>query len=86
MTYWRNIAGPAIQDELQKIIERLVIVSAPKTTITSEQVGMLLNIDMNIANLSNKEVGLLEIVEEVGKRTIEKTLLVYGSTRRTAVV
>lgn len=72
--------------ELQNIIERLVIVSAPKTTITSEQIGMLLNIDMNIADLSNKEAGLREIVEEVEKRTIEKTLLLYGTTRRAAAV
>jgi TyrR family helix-turn-helix protein len=67
-------------------VERLVIVSAPNALISSEQIGTLLNLDLNITELSNKEIGLREIVEEVEKKTIEKTLLLYGSTRRAAAV
>lgn len=72
--------------ELQNVVERLVIVSNPNAIISSEQAGNLLNIDPYISELANREIGLREIVENVEKRTIEKTLTQYGSTRRAAKI
>lgn len=82
----KKYSWPGNIRELQNIVERLVIVSAPKAFISSEQIGTLLNLDLNITEQSNNEIGLREIVEEVEKKTIEKTLLLYGSTRRAAAV
>jgi transcriptional regulator with PAS, ATPase and Fis domain len=72
--------------ELQNIIERLVIVSAPASAITVDQVVKLLNIDPFDIGFSNREMMLKEIVEEVERRAIEKTLSRCGSTRKAAKV
>ena len=72
--------------ELQNIVERLVIVSAPRAKIGIEQIRKILGVDLSIPGVPDKEVGLREIVEDVEKRTIEKTLLLYGTTRRAAAV
>ena len=72
--------------ELQNIVERLVIVSAPKATIRAEQASVLLNIDPEIPDISNNEVSLKDIVDSIEKKTIQKTLLLYGTTRSAAKI
>ena len=73
--------------ELQNIIERLVIISEPNGTINSEQLGALLNINpAYVAELDVEAMGLKEIVNNVEKKTIEKVLAQYGSTRKAAQV
>jgi PAS domain S-box-containing protein len=82
----KKYSWPGNIRELQNIVERLVIVSSLKSIVSSEQIRNLLNLDLNILELSNEKIGLREIVEDVEKKTIEKTLLLYGSTRRAAAI
>lgn len=72
--------------ELQNIMERLVIIGEPQSTISAETVGGLLNIDPYYTGLVSTEAGLKEIVENLEKRTIEKVLAACGSTRNAAKV
>lgn len=72
--------------ELKNIIERLVIVSDQNAIISGEQIAILLNFEPYYAEFMNKEMGLREIVASVEKKTIEKALATYGSTRKVAKV
>ncbi|SFL96104.1 sigma-54 interaction domain-containing protein [Pelosinus propionicus] len=72
--------------ELKNIIERLVIVSDHSAVISGEQIAILLNLEPYYAEFMNKEIGLKEIVANVEKKTIEKALATYGSTRKVAKV
>ena len=82
----KQYAWPGNVRELQNIIERLVIISEPVTEITVEQIANLLNIDPYISDIMNKETGLKEIVNNVERKTIEKALALYGSTRKAALM
>lgn len=73
--------------ELQNIIERLVIISEQNAIISSEQVGHLLNINPEEQlELAIEELGLKDIVNNIEKKTIEKALALYGSTRKVAKI
>ncbi len=72
--------------ELKNIIERLVIVSDQNAIISGEQIAILLNFEPYYAEFINQEIGLREIVASVEKKTIEKALAAYGSTRKVAKV
>lgn len=72
--------------ELKNIIERLVIVSDQNAIISREQIAILLNINPCYGEFVNQEIGLREIVANVEKKTIEKALATYGSTRKVAKV
>lgn len=72
--------------ELQNIMERLVIISDPASTVTLEQVQSLLNIEPLESDYLNTELGLKEIVDIIERKTIEKTLKQCGSTRKAAKV
>jgi len=79
-------AWPGNIRELKNIIERLVIVSEENTIISGEQISILLNFDPSYAEFFNQQIGLKEIVANVEKKTIEKALATYGSTRKVAKV
>ncbi len=72
--------------ELKNIIERLVIVSDQNAIISGGQIAILLNLDPYYAEIINQDIGLREIVASVEKKTIEKALATYGSTRKVAKV
>ena len=81
----KRYSWPGNVRELQNIIERLIIVSDANTIISAEQIGRVLNIDP-FRELVNAEMGLREIVETIEKKTIEKAMELYGSTRKAAAV
>jgi PAS domain S-box-containing protein len=82
----RQYSWPGNIRELQNIVERLVIIGEQQSTISSETVGGLLNIDPYYTELLSTEAGLKEIVDNLEKKTIERVLASYGSTRSAAKV
>lgn len=83
----KQYSWPGNVRELQNIVERLVIVSEQNSVITKEQVGTLLNIHpAYIPELPGENLGLKDIVENIERQTIERTLALYGSTRKAAKV
>lgn len=83
---FKHYAWPGNIRELQNIIERLVIISDQNMIISAQQIENLLNIDSCNAELFNQELGLKEIVASVEKKTIEKALAIYGTTRKVAEI
>jgi transcriptional regulator with PAS, ATPase and Fis domain len=87
MNLLKQYPWPGNVRELQSIIERITIISEYDAILNEEQIATLLNIDFyNISDLINKEIGLAQIVENVERKTIEKVLAKYGSTRKAAQV
>lgn len=82
----KQYSWPGNIRELQNIIERLVIISDQNPIISAEQIGALLNMDPYYNELLYSESGLKEIVANIEKRTIEKVLTNYGSTRKAAKI
>ncbi|MDR3565391.1 MAG: sigma 54-interacting transcriptional regulator [Negativicutes bacterium] len=82
----KRYAWPGNIRELQNIIERLVIIADQSARISAEQIGPLLNLDPYYTELLNQELGLKEMVASVEKRTIEKVLVLCGSTRKAAKI
>lgn len=76
---------PGNSRELQNIIERLVIICDSHAIISAEKVKNILNIELPFDGV-NEELGLKQIVENVERKTIEKILNVYGSTRKAAKI
>lgn len=72
--------------ELQNVIERLVITSQKYQNINDTLAKKILNIELESTESANVELSLKEIVEEVERKTIEKALKDYGSTRKAAAV
>lgn len=77
---------PGNSRELQNIIERLVIICDSHAVISADKVKNILNIELPFEELLNEELGLKQIVENVERKTIEKILKAYGSTRKAAKV
>jgi len=82
----KHYSWPGNIRELQNIIERLVIISDQNAMISAQQIEILLNIDPCYTELLNPELGLKEIVANVEKKTIERALSIYGSTRKVAKI
>lgn len=83
MDFLLQYSWPGNARELQNIVERLVIVSDGMRPVEAEQIGIMLGID-EINLLSEKELGLKEIIENLERRIIEKALRTHGSTRKAA--
>lgn len=82
----RRYEWPGNIRELQNIIERLVIIGEPQSTISEETVGSLLNIDTFYTEILSPATGLKEIIENIERKTIEKVLASAGSTRNAAKI
>lgn len=83
----KQYSWPGNIRELQNIIERLVIVSEQNAMISSQQVGHLLHVSSeSLLGLAIEELGLKNIVNNIEKRTIERALAQYGSTRKAAKI
>ncbi|MDU2063968.1 MAG: sigma 54-interacting transcriptional regulator [Sporomusaceae bacterium] len=72
--------------ELQNILERLIIISSHGSTVPAEQIGRLLHLDDEFLAGEVGEIGLKEVVAAIEKRTIERALQKYGSTRKAAKI
>jgi PAS domain S-box-containing protein len=83
---FKTYTWPGNIRELRNIIERMVIVSEKNQKIHSGLAKKLLNINVESTEKTNGELSLKEIVEKVEKKTIEKALRDYGSTRKAAAV
>lgn len=82
----KQYSWPGNVRELQNIIERLVIVAEPATVITGERLAPLLNVYSGYSEPMTREAGLKEIVANIEKKTLERVLTLYGSTRKAAKV
>lgn len=80
----KHYTWPGNIRELRNIIERLVIVSEPEAAIDDIHIAELLKIDDTYGEMLNKDLSLKEIVESLERRTIEKALLMCGTTRAAA--
>lgn len=83
---FKKYAWPGNIRELRNIIERMIIVAEKNINIDGYFAKKLLNIDVENLDQSKVELSLKEIVEKVEKKTIEKALRDYGSTRKAAAV
>ncbi len=79
----KQYSWPGNIRELQNVIERLVIVSEPAAVISVDMLAPLLNVYPG-AELTGRDAGLREIVENIEKKTLERALALYGSTRKAA--
>ncbi len=82
----KQYSWPGNIRELQNIIERLVIVAEPAAVISGEQLATLLNVYPGSGEPMPREAGLKEIVANIEKKTLERVLTLYGSTRKAAKV
>ena len=72
--------------ELQNIIERIVIISEINASIGAEEIANLLMIQKDTTISVEGKNGLKEIVENVERELIKKTLKEVGSTRKAAKI
>lgn len=86
MKLLQQYSWPGNIRELQNIVERLVIIAEPSVAIDANQINSLLNVDAHNTDISDLNLGLKEIIEKIEKITIEKALLLHGSTRKAAKV
>ncbi|MDT8901476.1 sigma-54 interaction domain-containing protein [Anaeroselena agilis] len=82
----KHYSWPGNIRELQNIVERLVIVAEPAAVIGGEQLAPLLNVYPGSGEPMTREAGLKEIVANIEKKTLERVLGLYGSTRKAAKV
>lgn len=85
MNFLLQYSWPGNVRELQNIIERLVIVSEDLRLVEAEQISTMFGID-EIDLLSEKELSLKEMIENLERRIIEKAIRAHGSTRKAAQV
>lgn len=82
----KQYSWPGNIRELQNITERLVIVAEPTSVISAERLAPLLNVYSGAGESVAREAGLKEIVANIEKKTLERALALYGSTRKAAKV
>jgi len=80
----KHYPWPGNVRELQNIIERLVIVADNAAVIGAEQMAPLLSVAPGAVQQPGRELGLREIVDNIERRTIERTMALCGSTRKAA--
>ncbi|MCC9295618.1 sigma 54-interacting transcriptional regulator [Clostridium sp. WLY-B-L2] len=72
--------------ELKNIIERIVIISEPHTSITPDDVASLLMMKEERADMSQSKLGLRESIQNVERELIKEALKRGGSTRKAAEI
>lgn len=86
MSVLKNYFWPGNIRELQNIIERIVIISENNAHIRSEEIASLLNIKIEDSILIQGKQGLKEIVDNIERELITRTLKETGSTRKAAKI
>jgi PAS domain S-box len=84
MEILKQYSWPGNIRELQNIIERLVIVAEQNPLTVAEQVGSWLGIGAVNANMTDAELSLKEMVDNLERSVIIRAIELYGSTRKAA--
>jgi PAS domain S-box-containing protein len=82
----KEYSWPGNIRELQNVLERIVIISEASASVDVEKIASLLMINMDINIPVKSDKGLKEIIENIERELIKKTLKETGSTRKAAKV